>query len=171
MFCPALESFAFMLTFTERLPPRDTASLPPPSAVLFSLSLTAGERARSRYRLESPEGFALCFRLPRGTILQDGDFVRAENGEIVQIFAKPEPVITVTAHSPHLLLKAAYHLGNRHVELEIAPDYLRLAPDPVLQAMLEGLGLEITEEIAPFKPEIGAYQHYHELEESGRGQD
>jgi urease accessory protein len=160
-----------MLTFTERLPPHDPASLPPPSAVLFSLSLTAGERSRSRYRLESPEGFALCFRLPRGTILQDRDFLRGENGEIVQIFARPEPVLTVTASSPVSLLKAAYHLGNRHVELEIAPDYLRLAPDAVLRAMLTGLGLEITEEIAPFKPEIGAYQHYQELEESSRAHD
>jgi urease accessory protein len=160
-----------MLTFTERLPPHDPASVPPAESVLFSLFLSAEERARSRYRLESPEGFALAFRLPRGTILQDRDFIRAETGEIARIVAKPEPVITAIAPDPHLLLKAAYHLGNRHVELEIAPDYLRLAPDPVLEAMLAGLGLELKPEVAPFNPEIGAYQHYQELEESGRGHD
>ncbi|CCI08913.1 urease accessory protein UreE [Microcystis aeruginosa] len=158
-----------MLTFTERLPPRHTASPPPPETVVFSLLLTAEERTRSRYRLDSPEGFSLCFRLPRGTILQDRDFLRGENGEIVQIIAKTEPVITITAPSTDLLLKAAYHLGNRHVALEINPDYLRLAPDSVLQAMLEGLGLTVTEEIAPFNPEIGAYQHYHDLEEAKKG--
>ena len=112
-----------MLTFTERLPPRHTASPPPPETVVFSLLLTAEERTRSRYRLDSPEGFSLCFRLPRGTILQDRDFLRGENGEIIQIIAKPEPVITITAPSSDLLLKAAYHLGNRHVALEINPDY------------------------------------------------
>jgi urease accessory protein len=157
-----------MLTFTERLPPRDRDSTPPEELVLFSLFLTAEERTRSRYRLESPDGFAISFRLPRGTILQDGDFIRAETGEIARVVAKPEPVSTAIADSPLLLLKAAYHLGNRHVELEIAPDYLRLAPDPVLSAMLEGLGLVITEEIAPFNPEIGAYQHYLDREESSR---
>jgi urease accessory protein len=158
-----------MLTFTERLPPRHTASLPPPETVLFSLLLTAEERTRSRYRLETPEGFALCFRLPRGTILQDRDFLRGENGEIIQIIAKPESVLTITASSADLLLKAAYHLGNRHVALEIDPDYLRLAPDSVLQAMLEGLGLQVAAEIAPFNPEIGAYQHYYEIEDSKKG--
>ena len=60
-------------------------------------------------------------------------------------------------------------IGNRHVALEINPDYLRLAPDSVLQAMLEGLGLTVNEEIAPFNPEIGAYQHYHDLEEAKKG--
>jgi urease accessory protein len=93
--------------------------------------------------------------------LQDGDLLQAQTGEILQIVAKPEPVLTVTAKHPRHLLRAAYHLGNRHVPLEIAPTYLRLSPDPVLQHMLEQLGVAITEEMTPFYPEKGAYGHSH----------
>ncbi|NEP12538.1 MAG: urease accessory protein UreE [Symploca sp. SIO2C1] len=145
-----------MLTFTERLPASRKIN------VSFTLSLTAEERSRSRYRYENYEGQALYLRLPRGTILQDGDLLRSPNQEVViRIAAKPEPVITVTSPIPVNLLRAAYHLGNRHVLLEVAPNYLRLSPDPVLQAMLEQLGVESKEEVVAFKPEIGAYGHTH----------
>jgi urease accessory protein len=79
----------------------------------------------------------------------------------MRIIAKPEPVLTVLAEIP-LLLRAAYHLGNRHVPVEITSTYLRLSPDAVLAAMLIQLGLEIKEEILPFQPELGAYgNHSH----------
>jgi urease accessory protein len=81
---------------------------------------------------------------------------------LVRVIAKPEPVITVTAQTDLELLRAAYHLGNRHVPLEITPKYLRLSPDTVLQDMLEHLGLQTEAEIAPFQPEMGAYgSHSH----------
>ncbi|MFW6359207.1 MAG: urease accessory protein UreE [Chroococcales cyanobacterium] len=144
-----------MLAFTQRLP--QSTNVP----VSFTLSLSAEERTRSRYRFDSPTGKALFLRLPRGTILQHGDLLQSEQGEILQILAKPEPVLTVTAKTPFELLRAAYHLGNRHVPLEITPDYLRLSPDSVLKRMLEQLGVTVTEEIAPFFPEIGAYGHSH----------
>lgn len=127
----------------------------------FTLALTAEERTRTRYRFETPEGQGLYLRLPRGMILNDGDLLQSETGEIVvQIAAKPEPVLTVT--SPHTLslLRAAYHLGNRHVPLEVTPHYLRLSPDSVLQAMLNQLGVDVKPEIAPFQPEMGAYHHH-----------
>ena len=76
--------------------------------------------------------------------------------------------MTATAHTSLDLLRAAYHLGNRHVPLEVAIDYLRLAPDSVLKAMLEQLGLNVIEAILPFRPEMGAYGHNHE---SGHAQD
>jgi urease accessory protein len=88
--------------------------------------------------------------------------VKSEGGDVVvRIVAKPETVITVTSQTPVDLLRASYHLGNRHVPLEVAPHYLRLSPDPVLQAMLEQLGVELKEEVLPFQPESGAYGHHH----------
>ncbi len=80
---------------------------------------------------------------------------------MIRIAAKPEPVLTVTAQKPIDLLRASYHLGNRHVPLEVAPSYLRLSPDPVLQIMLEQLGVKVREEVVPFQPEVGAYGHSH----------
>jgi urease accessory protein len=127
----------------------------------LTLSLTAEERTRSRYRLTTPEGEEIGLHLPRGTVLQEGDLLTSEDGKtIVRIVARSEPTILVTATHSLDLLRAAYHLGNRHVPLEITPNYLRLSPDPVLESMLIKLGLGIREEIAPFYPEIGAY-HGH----------
>ena len=101
-------------------------------------------------------------RLSRGTVLNNGDILTDETQSIYMgIIAKSEPVLTAYAEIP-LLLRAAYHLGNRHVPVEITPTYLRLSPDPVLQAMLTQLGLEIQAEFVPFQPELGAYgNHSH----------
>ena len=130
--------------------------------VNFTLSLTAEERTRTRHRYQMPDGTDVYLRLPRGTILEDGDLLQSEDSNVVvRIAAKPESVLTVTAQEPIGLLRASYHLGNRHVLLEVAPDYLRLSPDPVLQAMLEQMGVTITQEVVPFKPERGAYGHHH----------
>ncbi|MEP0750926.1 urease accessory protein UreE [Trichocoleus sp. Lan] len=145
-----------MLTITQRFPANLDAS------VNFTLFLTAEERTRSRYRFETAEGQALYLRLPRGTVLRDRDLLQSEIGDIVvRIVAKPEPVLTATAQNPLDLLRAAYHLGNRHIPLEIAATHLRLSPDPVLKSMLEHLGMEVREEISPFYPEMGAYGHHH----------
>ncbi len=127
---------------------------------LFTLSLTAEERNRSRYRWEMPNQDVIFLQLPRGTILRDGDLLQAETQEIIQILAKPEPVFTITAQNSLDLLRVAYHLGNRHVALDIHPFYLRLSPDPVLKKMLKQFKVNITEEIAPFQPETGAYHHH-----------
>ena len=144
-----------MLILTQRLPADSTV------VVSHTIALTAFERNRSRYRLETAEGQALCLRLPRGTVLRDRDLLRSEDGTLVRVVAKPEPVFTVKAPTDLALLRAAYHLGNRHVPLEIAPTYLRLSPDPVLKDMLQHLGVEVKEELLPFQPEIGAYSHSH----------
>lgn len=103
----------------------------------------------------------MYLNLPRGTTLRDGDWLETENGELASIHAKPEPVLTVIAKSSLDLLKAAYHLGNRHVPLEITETYLRLSADPVLQHLLEHRGLQVIHETAPFQPEVGAYEHSH----------
>jgi urease accessory protein len=128
----------------------------------FILPLTAEERTRSRYKFTLADGKEIFLRLPRGTVLHNGDILTDETEKILmRIVAKPEPVLTVVAHTPLLLLRAAYHLGNRHVPVEITPNYLRLSPDSVLQTMLEKLGLEIKEEVVSFHPELGAYGNHH----------
>ncbi|GAX34849.1 urease accessory protein UreE [Nodularia sp. NIES-3585] len=145
-----------MLTLTQRQPPN------PDVAVTFTLALTAEERTRSRHRFETEDGKIVFLRLPRGTLLRDGDILQDQtNSSLIRITAKPETVLTVFAQTPLLLMRAAYHLGNRHVPVEITSNYLRLLPDSVLRTMLEQLGLEITEEILPFQPELGAYGHHH----------
>jgi urease accessory protein len=145
-----------MLTFTKQLPAN------PDAVVSFTLPLTAGDRTRSRHRFETDSGEALQLLLPRGTVLRDRDLLQSEDGSyLVRVTAKPEPVMTVRAATPLLLMRAAYHLGNRHVYLEVSDSYLRLSPDSVLQAMLEKMGLAVTEETVPFSPEMGAYGHSH----------
>jgi urease accessory protein len=145
-----------MLTLTQRQPPNPNAS------VTLTLALTAEERTRARHRFEVEDGKVVFLRLPRGTVLRDGDILQDENNSnLIRITAKPEPVLTVFAQTQLLLMRAAYHLGNRHVPVEITPSYLRLANDAVLQAMLEQLGLEITAGNLPFQPELGAYGQHH----------
>ena len=132
-----------MLTFTQLNPPNSDAK------VSITLSLTAEERTRSRHKFILADGQEVFLRLSRGTVLNNGDILTDETQSIYMgIIAKSETVLTAYAEIP-LLLRAAYHLGNRHVPVEITPTYLRLSPDPVLQAMLTQLGLEIQAEFVP----------------------
>ncbi|MDP5018199.1 urease accessory protein UreE [Anabaena sp. UHCC 0187] len=143
-----------MLTFSQRQPPHTDV------LVTITLSLNAEERTRSRHKFTLADGKEVFLRLSRGTVLNDGDILTDETESIyMRIIAKSEPVLTAYAEIS-LLLRAAYHLGNRHVPVEITPTYLRLSPDAVLAAMLTQLGLEIKEEIVPFQPELGAYGNY-----------
>jgi urease accessory protein len=146
--------YAAVLTVTHVLPPDDTAP------VVATLSLTAGDRAKSRHRFTAADGTPVYLNLPRGTVLRGGDLLLASDPEVyLRVVAKPEPVVVVTAQSGFDLMRAAYHLGNRHVSLELAPDSLKLEPDPVLEAMLTQLGgLELTATTLPFEPEAGAYR-------------
>ena len=143
-----------MLTLTQRL------AASPDAVVSFTLALTAEERTKSRHRLQTEDGQGLYLRLPRGTVLQDGDLLCSDDSSLVRVTAKPEPVLTITSLKPVDLLRAAYHLGNRHVPVELTATYLRLSPDPVLKTMLEQLGMKIQEGVLPFQPEQGAYGHH-----------
>jgi urease accessory protein len=126
------------------------------------LALTAEERTRSRHHFITEDGTPIYLQLARGTVLQGDDLLTSEHDDniLVKIVAKSEPVLTVTSDDSINLLRAAYHLGNRHVSLEITPTYLRLAPDPVLAGMLTQLGLQVVSELAPFCPQGGAYSHH-----------
>ncbi len=129
--------------------------------IAAELRLTAEERTRTRHRFVTDTGRVVYLRLVRGTVLQHGDRLLDDTGTMaVRVAAKPEPVFTVTAKTPLDLLRIAYHLGNRHVHIEIACEYLRLSPDPVLKTLLEGFNAEVREEVVPFQPERGAYNHH-----------
>ncbi len=147
-----------MLTLTQRLPVDASAR------AAHELVLTAEERTRSRFRFETEDGVTAQLVLPRGTVLRDGDLLRADDGvTLVRVRARPEPVLTARAPDAPTLLRAAYHLGNRHVQVEVGKDYLRLSPDSVLADMVTQLGLAIVEEVVPFQPEAGAYGgHSHQ---------
>ncbi len=126
---------------------------------ILILSLKAEDRSRTRYRFQSDDGQDLCLRLARGTVLDDGDLLQANTGEYLIIKARAEDVLTITSPDYLQLIKAAYHLGNRHTPCEITPIYLRIGFDPILAKMLAELGLEITQETVAFYPQKGAYQH------------
>ena len=109
----------------------------------------------------------LLLQLPRSEPLQPGEWLTdAGSSAWVEVKAAPEPLLEVRAADPLALLQAAYHLGNRHVALEIHPDALRLLDDPVLAHLLAHRQLQLSRIEAPFAPETGAYDHSH-----GRGND
>ncbi|HEY9828678.1 MAG TPA: urease accessory protein UreE [Stenomitos sp.] len=126
------------------------------------LALSAEERQRSRFRGCTEAGTTVLLQLPRGTVLADGEVLTTDAQDWqVCVQAKAEPILRVEARTHLDLLRAAYHLGNRHVPLEVNETVLKLATDPVLQDMLERLGLQVTPAMEPFYPELGAYGHGH----------
>ena len=126
-----------------------------------SVVLDWDTRQKSRFDAEDSQGRTLGVFLPRGAVVRGGDVLVAEDGSLIQVAATPQPVMVVrpcSEHgSPFDLLRAAYHLGNRHVQLELRPDRLQIEPDHVLAGMLRQMHLTVTEELAPFEPEGGAY--------------
>ena len=126
-----------------------------------TLELDWDTRQKSRFGATDSAGRELGVLLPRGSVLRGGDVLVLDDGSLVRVQAAPQPVLQVrhcSAHgSPFDLLRAAYHLGNRHVPLELQPDLLQLEPDPVLAEMLRRQHLIVAEAQAAFEPEAGAY--------------
>ena len=118
-------------------------------------------RQKSRFDATDSAGRRIGVFLPRGTVVRGGDVLVVENGSLIMVKAAPQPVLVVrhcTEHgSPFDLMRAAYHLGNRHVALELKPDRIQLEPDHVLADMLRQMHLIVSEAEAPFEPETGAY--------------
>jgi urease accessory protein len=125
------------------------------------LVLPFGERSKSRLRAALDNGAEVALFLPRGTVLRGGDLLVAEDGTFVEVQAAAESVLQVTAADPLALMRAAYHLGNRHTPVEVGRDYLRLEYDPVLADMLSRLGVQTERADLPFEPEAGAYGGGH----------
>ena len=154
--CAKVFSVLSMLTLVERLSPQENISCS------WTLLLEAEERTRSRGQFLTIEGKKVQLFLPRGTVLKNGDLLRDEGKEVyVRVNAKDEPVMTVTSADPLFLARAAYHLGNRHVPVEIGEGILRFKPDNVLADMLRQMGFQILEENEQFHPEAGGYKYPH----------
>ena len=127
-------------------------------------------RMRSRLRTRLASGEEAVVKTERGAVLRGGEFLQSEDGRIVRVVAAPEKVMHVTCADQFELTRAAYHLGNRHVAVEIGDGYLRIAADHVLGEMLLGLGAKLRELEAPFEPESGAYGGGHgHHDEAGHG--
>jgi urease accessory protein len=118
-------------------------------------------RQKSRFDAVDSQGRALGIFLPRGTLVRGGDVLVAEDGSLVRVIAAAQPVLVITACATHGsafdLTRAAYHLGNRHVPIELQPDHLKIEPDHVLADMLRAMHLTVREATEAFEPEGGAY--------------
>jgi len=114
-------------------------------------------RNKSRLRTALNTGEEVGLILERGSILRGGDHLLADDGRVVQVVAEPETVSTVRSSAPLALCRASYHLGNRHVALQIGDGWVRYQHDHVLDEMVRGLGLSVVVEQQPFEPEAGAY--------------
>jgi urease accessory protein len=126
------------------------------------LVLPFDQRQKSRMSVVLESGASAALMLERGGILRGGDRLRAADGRIVAVQAAQEKVMRVTAPDPRKLALAAYHLGNRHVPLQVGEGWLLLEYDHVLEHMLVGLGVHVGPELSPFEPEAGAYSgHGH----------
>ena len=133
-------------------------------------------RQKSRFDATDSQGRPLGIFLPRGTVVRGGDVLVAEDGSLVRVLAAPQAVLRITPCTQHGtpfdLTRAAYHLGNRHVPIELKPDHLKIEPDHVLADMLRAMHLTVQETEDSFEPEAGAYAsqgHSHGHDHGGHG--
>ena len=129
----------------------------PAESAADRLVLAFDERHRRRIVLPLASGAELLLDLPRAVAMADGDGLLCDDGVWVKVEAAPEPLHAVSAETPHLLLRLAWHLGNRHTPAAVQAGRLLIRPDPVLAEMLRGLGGKVEDVHEPFQPEGGAY--------------
>jgi urease accessory protein len=143
---------------THSLPPDGPAQAP---TGRDSAHLTFEERSKSRLLLRLDSGLEAALMVERGRLLRGGDRVLTVDGREVDIVAADEALLEARSGDPVALAKAAYHLGNRHVAVQVMADRLRFLDDHVLGEMVRGLGLDVAAVRAAFEPEGGAYGHHH----------
>ena len=139
-----------------------------PLQIRGSLKLPFEQRQKSRLHAHLESGEEVALMLPRGEILRGGDLVTASDGRIIEVVAEVEKLLHVECDA-QALARAAYHLGNRHVPVEVGAGYLRIAADHVLEEMLKGLGAKISQVESAFEPEAGAYGAGHQHAEQTHG--
>jgi len=127
----------------------------------YTLTLPFEMRQKSRFKTALDDGQVVGVILPRGRLLRGGDCLKTSDGKIVEILAAAETVSTIYSDQPLELMRASYHLGNRHVSLQVTEKWIRYLHDHVLDEMVAGLGLTVTVEKASFEPEAGAYGGGH----------
>lgn len=142
-----------MLVFVEKHPD--------PAQPLATLTLDYQARQKSRQRARLDNGQEAGIMLERGQALRHGDLLRSEDGTVIRIVAAVEKLAMVHCTDALTLARACYHLGNRHVPVQIEENQIRFQRDHVLEHMLEAMGLTVQHEEAGFEPENGAYTHHH----------
>jgi len=138
-----------MLTIKEKLTE--------PTSTSLSLTLPFSKRQKSRLKIFLDDNQEAALMLERGSVLRQGDFLRADNGLIIEVRAADEEVVLFATPDHFLLARACYHLGNRHIPVQIGEGWIRIQRDHVLEDMIRSLGLSVKHELAPFEPEGGAY--------------
>lgn len=133
-----------------------------PAYVIDRVILAAGDRHRRRLVMTGEAGTRFLLDLPQAARLRDGDGLVLDDGSIVRVVGKPEPLVEIAAGSAAARLALAWHLGNRHVEVQVVGERLRIRRDHVLEAMLVRLGAQLTPMQVAFDPEPGAYAHWHD---------
>ena len=173
-----------MLPVNKRLP-QGRGLAPALLSRATSVEIDWDTRSKSRFDATDSAGRHLGVFLPRGQVLRGGDVLVAQDGSLVRVVAAAQPVLRITACPAHGtpldLSRAAYHLGNRHVALEVQASHLQIEPDPVLADMLRSMHLIVSELSAPFEPEAGAYgrsaaaqgphHDHHDHHDHGHGHD
>jgi len=165
----SMEKSSVSLVLVQRLAPGERSSERGGDSAPLRLLLTADQRTSLRGHRRSACGRDLVLQLPRGAALQPGEWLSTASGDgLVRVEAAPEALLLVRSPDPLALLQAAYHLGNRHVAMELQPGELRILEDSVLADLLRQRGLELELVEAPFEPEAGAYAggHSHSADHS-----
>ncbi|MBV9567522.1 MAG: urease accessory protein UreE [Hyphomicrobiales bacterium] len=126
-----------------------------------SVTLDHEDRYRRRAVLSCAGGLEVLLDLDKPSRLEDGDALKLDDGRLVRVVAAVEELVEITSDNPARLLRAGWHLGNRHTEAEITAEAIYVAKDHVLVEMLRGLGLTVRPVSRPFRPERGAYEHHH----------
>lgn len=171
-----------MITVTEKLSFAEVAEWERSGGeVKDIIRLPFDERKRGRLKTETESGQAVGIFVERGDVMRDGTLLRAESGAVYRVKSADEEVTTASTEDSHLFARACYHLGNRHVPLQVGEGWLRYQNDYVLDDMLRQLGLIVIQEQAPFEPENGAYgehgghshgghsHHHDELDDLSHG--
>jgi urease accessory protein len=130
-----------------------------------ALTLDFDARHRRRIRLTTDQGEDVLLDLPRAVAMADGDGLQLEDGRLLKVQAAAELVVEVKHKDPNQLIRIAWHLGNRHLPIEVRQDVLRIRPDHVIESMLRGLGANLAKMHAPFQPEgsaHGDHSHHHD---------
>jgi urease accessory protein len=130
------------------------------ASAIDAVALDAHERHRRRVVLSGERGTKFLLDLPQATALRHGDGLVLDDGAIVRVIGQPEPLIEIAAANAHDLARLAWHIGNRHVDVQIVGERLRIRRDHVIEDMLRGLGARLEPVEAPFDPERGAYEQH-----------
>ena len=145
-----------------------TEKLSTPATPAASLTMPFEKRQKSRLRVSLDDNQEVALMLERGSVLRHGDLLRADSGLIIEVRAANEEVAVISTKDSFLLARACYHLGNRHIPLQIGEGWLCFKRDHVLEEMVQSLGLAVKHELSPFEPEGGAYSghssHSHSSE-------